>query len=715
MHVGALAFTCAFIGPVDPVQAQTGFEITIDPGDFAGNYYFPSGGWAAGPRTVSLEPGMYSILLGHAWSPQFEVDASGNVISNVDAFTGGTSLTFNTQPVDVNVGGLTAYWRIAGASPWSTTSENDVQLVVGLDWQVDVTNFQTDFVVNVDSGGNVTSQNSGAAAGSLGALTFNNHAVNIRPQAYVSSWYLGVQAPQPRSFGDSDLVLPGGLHYLLGVEGSVLSFDLDAAGSLSSADTVSFDTVGNELRFKNTPIQIVTNGYEGYWAISSFVNYHNDQVIQLVPGTTNRVQVLGHTNSGNRIFVYVDSMGDATVLSKPESAVASGNVVTFQTAPMVVDPADYTEESYGFFLGEGWWGEQPVTFVRGQSGAFLTRARQPVRFHFDANGSVSSLVPARATGSGNRLTFETAMVTFTPPADPLLRWSVYTSAAKTGAQPVGMILGCEYDFVAWAADGSSPTDQLRISVDNPCAVNPAIIELASGTYTATCGSLDGDEDGVADEDDNCVDTPNADQLDQDEDGSGDACDDDLDGDGVLNANDNCVDSPNADQADFDGDGAGDECDDDADADGVNDSSDNCLGLANPSQDDGDGDGEGDACDVDDDDDLVFDEDDNCRTIPNADQADFDLDGEGDACDGDTDGDLVPNADDSCPETPLTAPGSPEGCSGHQLVGLRCPPDDFVKHGKYVSCVSHAATEAKTLGLFDNKERGRIVSNAARSN
>jgi len=50
---------------------------------------------------------------------------------------------------------------------------------------------------------------------------------------------------------------------------------------------------------------------------------------------------------------------------------------------------------------------------------------------------------------------------------------------------------------------------------------------------------DSDSDGVADVDDNCLDTPNPDQSDFDGDGYGDECDDDIDGDGVPNDDDQC--------------------------------------------------------------------------------------------------------------------------------------------------------------------------------
>lgn len=75
---------------------------------------------------------------------------------------------------------------------------------------------------------------------------------------------------------------------------------------------------------------------------------------------------------------------------------------------------------------------------------------------------------------------------------------------------------------------------------------------------------DCDGDGVLDPSDNCpldanpTDANNS-QVDLDEDGKGDVCDDDRDGDGDDNADDNCPDDANPDQADPDGDGVGDAC------------------------------------------------------------------------------------------------------------------------------------------------------------
>ncbi|MGB1210242.1 MAG: thrombospondin type 3 repeat-containing protein [Lacinutrix venerupis] len=105
---------------------------------------------------------------------------------------------------------------------------------------------------------------------------------------------------------------------------------------------------------------------------------------------------------------------------------------------------------------------------------------------------------------------------------------------------------------------------------------------------------------------------------------------DEDGDGVLNGVDNCLNTANADQLDTDGNGIGDACQD-TDQDGVIDINDNCPTIANPDQADTDGDGVGDAC-QDTDNDTIFDDVDNCVNIPNTNQTDTNGNGIGDVCD-----------------------------------------------------------------------------------
>ena len=128
---------------------------------------------------------------------------------------------------------------------------------------------------------------------------------------------------------------------------------------------------------------------------------------------------------------------------------------------------------------------------------------------------------------------------------------------------------------------------------------------------------------------------------------------DTDDDGIQDAQDNCALAANPDQSDLDNDGIGDACDEDIDGDNIPNSQDNCAYFSNPDQADLDQNGIGDVCeqDADGDEDGVANSIDNCPLTPNADQADMDGDGIGDTCDDDIDGDGLVNSEDNCPDRP----------------------------------------------------------------
>ncbi len=130
---------------------------------------------------------------------------------------------------------------------------------------------------------------------------------------------------------------------------------------------------------------------------------------------------------------------------------------------------------------------------------------------------------------------------------------------------------------------------------------------------------DTDEDGVADEEDNCPDDPNPNQEDTDNDLVGNVCD-------AFPTNPN-------ETVDTDGDGIGNNADTDDDNDGVLDLND-AFPLDPTESVDTDGDGIGNNTDTDDDNDGVIDSEDNCPLVKNSNQKDSDNNGKGDACDDD---------------------------------------------------------------------------------
>ena len=142
---------------------------------------------------------------------------------------------------------------------------------------------------------------------------------------------------------------------------------------------------------------------------------------------------------------------------------------------------------------------------------------------------------------------------------------------------------------AFESDGSYVV-QVRVENAVDCGEESAVgIDMAQGP-------TDRDGDAVTDDADNCPDVENPDQLNQDGDKEGDACDADDDNDVVDDVTDNCDVVANTEQSDNDGDRRGDACDADDDNDSVEDSRDNCPTLANPGQRDDDRDGTGNACD-----------------------------------------------------------------------------------------------------------------------
>lgn len=112
--------------------------------------------------------------------------------------------------------------------------------------------------------------------------------------------------------------------------------------------------------------------------------------------------------------------------------------------------------------------------------------------------------------------------------------------------------------VYFNADGAVDIDAVEAGDLND-DTGVLVLDGAASQTNPLYEKMDSDDDGIPNDEDNCVYTENSDQEDKDQNARGDACDD-HDKDGLINADDNCPSDPNSNQVDEDGDGLGDICD-----------------------------------------------------------------------------------------------------------------------------------------------------------
>jgi Thrombospondin type 3 repeat len=234
-----------------------------------------------------------------------------------------------------------------------------------------------------------------------------------------------------------------------------------------------------------------------------------------------------------------------------------------------------------------------VTFLRNPSGAPIT---VKLTFGGELGSDISTML--LATSSGDALTAEPADDSWvvsaddaTTPGDPPLA-HVFDSSASGAADRVDHLIGslagstdpptpwkdgqdtvsAVYDDVTVPAGATISYMQVeaqRTTIDEATATAPALgaqpVEVFADLSDAELATLrnwngaDADADGIPNPGDDCSRVPNRDQADLDRDGSGDACDPDVDSDGVGNA-DEAIRHTDPRKADTDGDGTGDAAD-----------------------------------------------------------------------------------------------------------------------------------------------------------
>ena len=128
-----------------------------------------------------------------------------------------------------------------------------------------------------------------------------------------------------------------------------------------------------------------------------------------------------------------------------------------------------------------------------------------------------------------------------------------------GGQSVRFLAHPEHEYVVYYDHDRSVRPIVRGVGSN--LANPSSLIVANGDIEPNPAYVpaDTDGDGVINTVDNCVSIANPDQIDINDNGIGDVCDD-FDSDGDINSEDNCPNDPNQTQQDTDNDGIGDVCD-----------------------------------------------------------------------------------------------------------------------------------------------------------
>ena len=154
--------------------SASAFQITIEPGSYTGKYSVvgvAGGSNLTGLNILELAPDTYSVNLTET-SFNFSVDASGVVASaNLVAAQGsGSTLTFNTVPINFVPGNYTGIYFIGGADQTPSSGNRTVQMVPGLGNYFLVL-IETGFRFSIDASGDVTATNPVTAVGNGSTLT----------------------------------------------------------------------------------------------------------------------------------------------------------------------------------------------------------------------------------------------------------------------------------------------------------------------------------------------------------------------------------------------------------------------------------------------------------------------------------------------------------------------------------------------------------------
>ena len=340
------------------------FAVSVDNGDGTGTLTF---------TPDFLDAGSYAITV-------TATDKDDPSLMDSETFT----LTVNDQPLSITVdpGAYSGTYALSGTN--NLSGINTVQVATGSQ-SLSLVSGGAHFFIDVAADGTVTSQNSDAATGTGNSLTFNTTPVTVDPTLVYQGTYSLYQITATVS-GVQTVDLVTGLvgYYLRITHGVGFYFDVDGSGTVSSQNTAAASGNGSTLMFNTTTVTIVpSNPVMSYNVRGPASGGIGQRDIVLLPGLDNYISDIWP--SQNLLF-NVDGSGNISS-QNTAAATGSGSILTFNKAPMTIDPASYT----GSYRIKGYTttlsGVQSIAVVPGLSNYTVDQLSGGATFQYNVDAS----------------------------------------------------------------------------------------------------------------------------------------------------------------------------------------------------------------------------------------------------------------------------------------------------------------------------------------
>ena len=260
--------------------------------------------------------------------------------------------------------------------------------------------------------GTITSENPDAATGGPGTLSFNVTPVTIDPADFDGTTRVNrvigyFSAPVTLNLvrGISYSAIPGG--------SSNFRFFVGADDLVAAENGISAIGGPNSLTFNTVPVTIDPADFSGQTVINRIDTggYFSAPVTpKLVPGVSYSVRVAGTSNF--RFYVAADG---TTTITNSSAAQGGAGIVTFNTVPVTVDPADFSGETYINRVTSYFSAPVSLKLVPDSQYAAVVGGYRNFKFNVESNGTVTvpNSVSAYWDGTGS-MVFNTWTVNVSP-------------------------------------------------------------------------------------------------------------------------------------------------------------------------------------------------------------------------------------------------------------------------------------------------------------